>query len=67
MEITNRQEIIAAACACIAEELGTDIQGIRVLSFKEYVPPKQTCYGTTIYQNAFDCKYSKYQLGDEAL
>ena len=67
MEIANRQEIIAGACACIAAELGVDIKGIRVLSFKEYVPTRQVNYGTTIYQNAFDCKYKKYQLGDEAL
>ncbi len=33
--IENRQEIIAAVCAAIAEENGTDISAIRVLSFKK--------------------------------
>ncbi len=31
----NRQEIIAAVSACVAEELGTDISAIRILSFKK--------------------------------
>ena len=31
----NRQEIIAAVAACIAEELGTDVSAIRILSFKK--------------------------------
>ena len=34
-EIPDRQEIIAAVCAAVAEENGTDISAIRVLSFKE--------------------------------
>lgn len=33
--IENRQEIIAAVSAAIAEELGTDISAIRILSFKK--------------------------------
>lgn len=33
--IENRQEIIAAVSAVAAEELGTDISAIRVLSFKK--------------------------------
>lgn len=33
--IENRQEILAAVCAAVAEELGTDISAIRVLSFKK--------------------------------
>ncbi|MBO5321322.1 MAG: OadG family protein [Clostridia bacterium] len=33
--IQNRQEIIAAVSAAIAEELGTDISAIRILSFKK--------------------------------
>ena len=32
--IVNKQEIIAASCAVIAEELGTEANNIRVLSFK---------------------------------
>lgn len=33
--IPYRQELIAAVCAACAEENGTDISAIRVLSFKE--------------------------------
>ena len=33
--IANRQEIIAAVVAAVAEEEGTDISDIRVLSFKK--------------------------------
>ena len=33
-EIANKQEIIAASCAVIAEELGTQISAIKVVSFK---------------------------------
>lgn len=32
--IANRQEIIAASCAVIAEEIGTDAKNIKVVSFK---------------------------------
>lgn len=32
--IANKQEILAAACAVIAEELGTEANNIKVLSFK---------------------------------
>jgi len=35
MVIENRQEIIAAVSAVIAEELGTDISAIRIHSFKK--------------------------------
>lgn len=34
-KIENKQEILAAVCAAIAEENGTDISAIRVLSFKK--------------------------------
>ncbi len=33
--IANNQEIIAASCAVIAEELGTDVRNIKVTSFKK--------------------------------
>ncbi len=33
--IANKQEIIAASCAVIAEELGTDAKNIKVTSFKK--------------------------------
>ena len=32
--IANKQEIIAAACAVIAEEIGADAKNLRVVSFK---------------------------------
>ena len=34
MPIPDKQAIIAGTCAVIAEELGTDVSNIRVLSFK---------------------------------
>ena len=34
-KIENRQEIVAAVSAVIAEELGKDISAIRILSFKK--------------------------------
>ncbi len=33
--VENRQEIIAAVCAAAAEEMGTDISALRVVSFKK--------------------------------
>lgn len=33
--IENRQELIAAISAALAEELGTDVSAIRILSFKK--------------------------------
>lgn len=33
--IPNKQEILAAACTVIAEELGTDVSNIKVTSFKK--------------------------------
>ncbi len=35
MPIENKQELIAAICAAIAEENGTDISALRVISFKK--------------------------------
>ena len=34
-EIPNRGELIAAVSAALAEELGTDVTAIRILSFKK--------------------------------
>ena len=34
-EVKNRQEIIAAVCAACAEDMGTDISALRVVSFKK--------------------------------
>lgn len=33
--IANKQEIVAGVCAVIAEELGTDVKNIKVVSFKK--------------------------------
>ena len=33
--ISNKQEILAAVCAVIAEEIGTEAKNIKVLSFKK--------------------------------
>lgn len=33
--IENRGELVAAVCAAVAEELGTDISALRVISFKK--------------------------------
>ncbi|MBR4720515.1 MAG: hypothetical protein IK057_02000 [Clostridia bacterium] len=33
--ISNKQEILAAACAVIAEEIGTEAKNIKVVSFKK--------------------------------
>ena len=33
--IANKQEIISAVSAAVAEELGTDVSAIRILSFKK--------------------------------
>ena len=33
--IENRDEVVAAVCAAVAEENGTDISAIRVVSFKK--------------------------------
>ena len=35
VEIPNRQELIAAVSAALAEELGTDVTAIRILSFRK--------------------------------
>lgn len=32
--VSNKQEIVAAVCAVIAEEIGTEAENIKVLSFK---------------------------------
>ena len=34
-EIPNKQALVAGICAVIAEELGTDVKNLRVLSFKK--------------------------------
>ena len=34
-KVENKQEIIAAVACAIAEELGTDVEGIRIKSFRK--------------------------------
>ena len=34
-QIANKGEIVAAACAAIAEELGEDVKNIKVVSFRK--------------------------------
>ena len=34
-EISNRGELVAAIACCLAEELGTDVSAIRILSLKK--------------------------------
>ena len=34
-EIANKQEILAGVCAVLAEELGTEVKNIKVVSFKK--------------------------------
>lgn len=34
-EIPDKQRIVAAVCAAVAEELGTDVSALKVLSFKK--------------------------------
>lgn len=34
-QIPNKQEIVAGVCAAIAEELGEDVNNIKVVSFKK--------------------------------
>ena len=34
-KIANKEELVAASCAIIAEELGTDVSNIKVTSFKK--------------------------------
>lgn len=33
--VENRQEILAAVCAACAEDMGTDVSALRVVSFKK--------------------------------
>ena len=49
-------EIVAAVSAAIAEELGTSVSAIRIVSFRE-------AGGRPIYQSQRG--YTKYQLEDE--
>lgn len=55
--MTKNPEVVAAVAAAIAEELGTDVSAIRIVTFRHVggkKPPYVSVKG-----------YSKYQLEDE--
>lgn len=56
----NKEQIAAMAIAVIAEEAGTDLKRIRVISFKEVEKSSLVKY---IEENHIN--YKKYQIGDE--
>lgn len=57
----SKEEIVAMAVACVAEELGTDVSRVRVVSFARVHRS-----GLEKYVNEHEVDYHKYQLGDEA-
>lgn len=58
----DEKQIAAMAIACIAEELGTEVKHLRVVSFREVAKSSLEDY---ISKN--NITYKKYQLGDELL
>ena len=58
----DEKQIAAMAIACIAEQTGTDIKHLRVVSFREV--PKSSLEDYIAKNNI---TYKKYQLGDELL
>jgi hypothetical protein len=56
---TNQEQIVAMAAAVIAEEEGTPIEAIKVVSFREV-------HKSSLEQYISDhnIQYRKYQLGD---
>ncbi|MBR1797705.1 MAG: hypothetical protein IJ757_06825 [Clostridiales bacterium] len=59
-EELTKDQIVAMAVACVAEELDTDIKNVRVRSFREV---HKTGLAKFIEDNKID--YVKYQLGDQ--
>lgn len=57
----SKQEIVAMAVACIAEELKTDVSRVRILSFAHVHKS-----GLDRYIHDYGIDYHKYQLGDES-
>lgn len=53
----SREELVAMAVAVIAEELGTDVQHVRVCSFREI---KKS--GLAQYLEDNNISYTKYEL-----
>lgn len=60
--MADEKMIAAMAVACIAEEIGTMPEHIRVISFRE-VPDSPLAK----YIKDNNINYHKYQLGDESL
>lgn len=58
-EELSREQIVAMAAACIAEELGTDVKNLRISNFHEVHKKGLAKY---IADNKID--YVKYQLGE---
>lgn len=55
----TKDQIVAMAAACIAEELGTDISNLRIRNFHEVCKT-----GLSKYIEDNKLSYKKYQLGD---
>ena len=58
-ENLTKEEFVAMAAACIAEDIGTDISNIRISNFREV---KKSSLEQFIEDNKIN--YRKYQLGD---
>ena len=62
MDILSNEQIIAMSVAAIAEQTGSDVRDLRVVSFKEIgVSPLQK------YLNDHKLNFKKYTLEDEAI
>ena len=58
-EELSREQIVAMAAACIAEELGTEVKNLRIRNFREV---HKTGLAKYIEDNKIN--YVKYQLGE---
>ena len=58
-EELSREQIVAMAAACIAEELGTEVKNLRISHFHEV---HKTGLAKYIEEN--NINYVKYQLGE---
>ena len=58
-EELSREQIVAMAAACIADELGTEVKNLRISSFHEV---HKTGLAKYIEDNKIN--YVKYQLGE---
>ena len=58
-EELTKDQIVAMAAACVAEELGTEVKNLRISNFHEVCKT-----GLAKYIEDNNSKYVKYQLGD---